>query len=282
MINQAKTFILLAMLTALLLFAGNILGGRIGFIFALVFVVLMNIVSYFFSHKFVLAMYKAKPAEKTHPELIKSVREVAHLANIPMPKVYIIPSPQANAFATGRNPKNAVVAVTEGIMQLLSKDELKGVIAHEVAHIKNRDILIQTVAATLAGIISYLATMAKWSAIFGGFGDRDSRGGGNLIAILALAIITPIIAMLIQFAISRSREYLADETGAKILHNPYGLANALEKLENSAKHQPLGMGSNATAHMFISNPFRGRGFIKMLSTHPPTSERVKRLKEMSV
>jgi len=280
--NQIKTFILLAFLTALLLFVGQIAGGYSGLIIAGVFVVVMNLVSYFFSHKIVLMMYKAKEVtEKTHPELFKIVREVVHLARIPMPKVYVIPSTQSNAFATGRDPKHAAVACTQGIMDLLSKDELKGVIAHEVSHIKNRDILIQTVAATIAGVISYVAMMARFSAIFGGFGGRD-RDSGNLISLLALAIITPIIAMLIQLAISRSREYLADESAAKILHNPFGLASALEKLENNIKHHPMKFGSPTTSSLFIANPFRGRGMVSLLSTHPPMKERIKKLKEMRV
>ena len=280
--NQFKTFILLALLTAVLLFVGRALAGPVGLAFAGVFVVLMNIFTYFFSHKLVLAMYKAKEVTAVQqPELHKMVREVAHLANIPMPKVYIIPSASPNAFATGRNPKHAVVACTQGIMELLSKDELKGVIAHEISHIKNRDILIQTVAATIAGIISYLAVMARWSAIFGGFGGRG-RDGGNLISLLVLSIVTPIVAMLIQLAISRSREYLADESAAKILHNPYGLANSLEKLESNIKQNPMKMGSPSTSSLFIANPFRGRGMVKWLSTHPPMKERIKRLKAMRV
>ncbi|MBT4823648.1 zinc metalloprotease HtpX [Candidatus Woesearchaeota archaeon] len=280
--NQLKTFILLALLTAVLLFAGRALAGPTGLAIAGVFVVLMNVFSYFFSHKLVLAMYKAKEAtEKEQPELFKLVREVAHLANIPMPKVYVIPTMSPNAFATGRDPKHAVVACTQGIMQLLSKDELKGVIAHEVSHIKNRDILIQTVAATIAGVISYLAIMARWGAIFGGLGGR-SRDGGNLISLLVLSIITPLIAMLIQLAISRSREYLADESAAKILHSSHGLASALEKLDSGIKQNPMKMGSPSTSSLFIANPFKGSGMMKLLSTHPPMKERISRLKGMNV
>ncbi|MFH1439341.1 MAG: zinc metalloprotease HtpX [Candidatus Woesearchaeota archaeon] len=279
--NQIKTFILLASLTALLLFVGNMVGGYGGLVIAGIFVVGMNIVTYFFSHKIVLAMYRAKETnEKIHPELIKIVREVSHLAGIPMPKVYIIPSEGSNAFATGRNPQNGVVACTQGIMNLLSKDELKGVIAHEISHIKNRDILIQTVAATIAGVISYVAMMARWSAIFGSFGGRDRDN--NLISLLVLAIITPIIAMLIQLAISRSREYLADESAARILHNPHGLANALEKLEHDAKNHPLRLGSPSTSSLFIVNPFRGGALVNLLSTHPPMKERINKLKNMNV
>ncbi|MBT4541030.1 zinc metalloprotease HtpX [Candidatus Woesearchaeota archaeon] len=278
--NQLKTFILLACLTALLLFVGQIAGGYTGLIFAGVFVVIMNLVTYFYSHKLVLMMYKAKEAkEKEYPDLYKSVREVAHLAGIPMPKVYVIPSSSPNAFATGRNPEHAAVACTQGIIDLLSKDELKGVIAHEISHIKNRDILIQTVAATIAGVISYVAMMARFSAIFGGFGGR-SRDGGNLISLLVLAIITPLIAMLIQLAISRSREYLADESAAKLLHNPYGLANALEKLETGIKHNPMKLGNPSTSSLFIANPFKSGMMMSLLSTHPPMKERISKLKGM--
>lgn len=278
--NQLKTFVLLSMLTALLLFVGNILGGKLGFAVALIFVVGMNLVTYFYSHKIVLFMYRAKEIkEKEDPNLFKIVREVANIADIPMPKVYMIPSSSPNAFATGRNPKNAVVACTKGILELLNRDELKGVIAHEISHIKNRDILIQTIAATIAGIISYIAAMAKWGAILGGFNrDRDS---GNMIQLLVLAIITPLIALLIQFAISRSREYLADESAAKLLNNPRGLANALEKLEAGIKHNPLGFGSPSTSSIFISNPFNAKGILTLLSTHPSTKERVRRLNEMA-
>ncbi|MBN2458456.1 zinc metalloprotease HtpX [Candidatus Woesearchaeota archaeon] len=278
--NRLKTFVLLSVLTALLLFVGQMLGGYSGLAVAGFFVVIMNIVSYFFSHKIVLMMYRAKEAkEKDQPELYKIVREVAQLAGIPMPKVYIVPSEQPNAFATGRNPKNAVVACTAGIIGLLSKDELKGVIAHEISHIKNRDILIQTVAATIAGIISYIGVMARWSAIFGGFGgDRDNN---NIIEFLVLAIVTPLIATLIQLGISRSREYLADESAARILNNPYGLAQALEKLHNAGKRVPMRLGSPSTSSLFISNPFRGGMLISLLSTHPPMEKRIARLKSMS-
>jgi heat shock protein HtpX len=280
--NQFKTVILLASLTALLLFVGQMLGGYSGLIFAGVFVVIMNLVTYFYSHKMVLAMYKAKEIkENEKPELFKMVREVAHLASIPMPKVYLIPSSSMNAFATGRDPKNAVVACTQGIIDALSKDELKGVIAHEISHIKNRDILIQTVAATIAGVISYVAIMARWSAIFGGFGGGNSRDGNNIVSLLVLAIVTPLMAMVIQLAISRSREYLADESAAKILHNPYGLANALEKLESGVKQNPMRFGNASTSSLFIINPFKSAGFMNLLSTHPPIKERVSKLKSMS-
>ncbi|MBU2561281.1 MAG: zinc metalloprotease HtpX [Nanoarchaeota archaeon] len=279
--NQFKTFVLLLALTVVLLLVGQLVGGMQGLTIAFVIVLLMNGLSYFFSHKLVLFMYKAKEAkESQHPDLFKTVREVAKLANIPMPKVYIIPSDSPNAFATGRNPKNAVVACTEGIMRLLSKDELKGVIAHEVAHIKNRDILIQTIAATIAGVISYVAMMARWAAIFGGFGGDRNNNGGGILGWLALAILAPIIALIIQLAISRSREYLADETGAKTIHNPLALASALEKLEHGIHKNPLRFGNPTTSSLFIANPFSAKGLTSLFSTHPPMDERIRRLRKM--
>ncbi len=278
--NQFKTILLLGLLTALLLFVGQIFGGRFGLVIALIFALVINIGSYWFSDKIVLAMYRAKPAsESEYPELHKMVMDVSQLANIPKPKVYILPSSASNAFATGRNPKNAAVACTQGIMDLLSKDELKGVIAHEISHIKNRDILIATIAATIAGIISYLATMAKWAAIFGGFGGRDD--GENILSLLVLAILTPIIALIIQLAISRSREYLADESAAKMLHSGHGLATGLEKISSATKDNPLRFGNKSTASLFISSPFRMRGFLSLFSTHPPVHKRISKLKSMN-
>ncbi|MBN1544586.1 zinc metalloprotease HtpX [Candidatus Woesearchaeota archaeon] len=279
--NQFKTLVLLLALTVVLLLVGQLVGGMQGLTIAFIIVLLMNGLSYFFSHKLVLFMYRAKEAkESQHPDLFRTVREVAKLANIPVPKVYIIPSDSPNAFATGRNPKNAVVACTEGIMRLLDKDELKGVIAHEVAHIKNRDILIQTIAATIAGVISYVAMMARWAAIFGGFGgNRDSDSGG-ILGWLVLAILAPIIALIIQLAISRSREYLADETGAKTTHDPLALASALEKLERGVRSNPLRFGNPTTSSLFITNPFSAKGLTSLFSTHPPMDERIKRLRKM--
>ena len=280
--NQFKTVILLGALTGILLWVGNLVGGFQGLTIALIFSIVMNFGAYWFSDKIVLAMYRAKEIkESENPRLYKIVKEVSQLANIPMPKVYILPSDASNAFATGRNYKHAAVACTHGILDLMNDDELKGVIAHEISHIKNRDTLIQSVAATIAGVISYVAFMARWAAIFGGFGGRD-RDSGGAIQLLLLAIITPILAMIIQLAISRSREYLADESAAKTLHNPYGLANALEKLEQNVKKHPLRFGNQSTAHLFITNPFSGRGILSLLSTHPPIKERVKRLKSMNV
>ncbi|MBW2999346.1 zinc metalloprotease HtpX [Candidatus Woesearchaeota archaeon] len=278
--NQLKTVVLLGALTGLLLFVGYLIGGYNGLTIGLIIALVMNFGSYWFSDKIVLAMYRAKPVkENEKPELYRTVREVTQLANIPMPKVYVVPTQNPNAFATGRNPKHAAIACTEGILNLLSKDELKGVIAHEIAHIKNRDILIATIAATIAGVISYVAFMARWAALFGGFGGRDSDSGG--LELLVLAILTPIIAVIIQLAISRSREYLADETGAKTIHNPLALASALEKLHAGAKYHPLRFGNKTAASLFIVNPFSARGLISLFSTHPPLDERINRLRNMS-
>ena len=275
--NQIKTAILLAVLTAMLLFIGS-LFGKTGFYFALIFVALMNFGSYWFSHKIVLWMYRAKEAKKSeYPKLYKIVGEVARLNNMPMPKVYIIPTETPNCFATGRNENNAVVAATEGILKILNEDELKAVIAHEFGHIKNRDILISTIAGTIAGVISYIGAMARWSAIFGG---RDDDRGNNIVSLLIIGILTPLIAMLIQLAISRSREYLADETGANTLKNGNHLADALEKIEKNVNVNPLRFGTTATAHLFIIQPFRGQVFLNLFLSHPPTQERVKRLRSM--
>lgn len=275
--NQLKTAILLALLTALFLWIGSFFG-KTGFYFALVFVGIMNFVSFWWSDKIVLWMYRAKEAKQSeYPNLHKVVKEVAHLSNLPMPKVYVIPTNSANAFATGRGPSNATVAATEGILKILSEEELKGVIAHEFAHIKNRDILISTVAGTIAGVISYISNMFLWSAIFGG---RDDDSRGNAISLLALAIITPIIASIIQLAISRSREYLADETGAKFVKNGSHLADALEKIEKNIDVNPMRFGNTATSHLFIQNPFKSSGLMALLLTHPPTQERTRRLRSM--
>jgi len=277
--NQFKTVILLGALTGILLWIGSF-WGQSGLAFALVFSIIMNFGAYWFSDKLVLAIYKAKEVkEPDAPALYKVVREVVQLTNIPMPKVYIVPGNFLNAFATGRNYKHAAVAVTRPLLDAMSEDELKGVIAHEISHIKNRDTLIQSVSATIAGVISYIAFMARWGAIFGGFG-RDSDDGGGMIELLVLAILTPLLATIIQLAISRSREFLADESAAKTLHNGEGLASALEKLEANAKSHPLKAMSTTetTAHLFIVNPFRGGALVKLFSTHPAVAERVKRLR----
>ncbi len=282
--NQIKTVFFLALLTGLLLGVGQLVGGRGGLTIALFFAVIMNFGAYWWSDKIVLAMYRAKPVtEAEAPKLYSIVREVSSLANIPMPKVYVLPTAHSNAFATGRSPGHSAVAFTQGILNLLNDNELKGVIAHELSHIKNRDTLIQVVAATIAGIISFVAFMARWAAIFGGMGGRD-RNGGGILELLVLAIVTPIIATLIQLAISRSREYLADESAAKTLHDSEGLVSALGKIHADVKFKPLRPMSTtqSTAHLFIANPFKGSGMLSLFMTHPPMEKRISRLKEIKL
>lgn len=280
--NMFKTFILLFGLTLFFIFIGNAIGGKQGATIALVIALAMNFFSYWFSDKIVLKMYGAKPVtEAEAPEFYSLVRRLASKASMPMPKVYIINEDQPNAFATGRNPEHAAVAATTGIMRILSKEELEGVMAHELAHVKHRDILIGTIAATIAGAISYMAQMAQWAAIFGGSRSSDDEGGSNPIAGIAMMIIAPIAAMLIQMAISRSREYAADEGGARLAGNPNYLAGALRKLDMASKQIPMDA-SPATAHMFIVNPLTGGGLMKLFSTHPPIEERIARLKAMSI
>lgn len=275
--NTFKTFILLAGLTALLLFIGQALGGKSGLYFALFMAFIMNMVGYWFSDKIALAMTRAQEVSvQEAPDLHRMVERLAMQAGLPKPRVYIIPQDTPNAFATGRNPEHAAVAVTQGILHLLNPAELEGVLAHELAHIKNRDILISSVAAVIAGAISYLATMAQWGAYLGmGRGD-DEEGGGNIIGVLLLAIIAPIAAMLIQMAISRSREYQADATGAKIVGTGRPLANALIKLEEYNHRLPMQV-NPAQAQMFIVNPLSAEGITRIFSTHPPVKERVARL-----
>jgi len=271
--NNVKTAILLAGLTALLVVGGGALGGQQGMTIALVLAFGMNFFSYWMSDKLVLRMYKAEEVtEAQAPELYSMVRELSTRAGLPMPKVYVIPSDQPNAFATGRNPEHAAVAVTGGITNMLSREELRGVLAHELAHIKNRDILIGTVAATIAGALTYLAHMAQWAMIFGGRDDED----GNPLAAIAMMIIAPIAAMIVQMAISRSREFQADSTGAEIAGSPGGLAGALRKLDMASKQIPM-QATEATSHMFIVNPLRGGMVAKLFSTHPPMEERIERL-----
>jgi heat shock protein HtpX len=282
--NQIKTVFLLALLAGLLMAIGYFFGGTTGLTIAFAFAILMNFGMYWFSDKVVLLTYRAKPiTKKQAPKIYEIVEEVAEEARMPMPKIYEIPSDNPNAFATGRNKDHAVVAVTNGIMRILTRDELKGVIAHEFSHIKNKDMLIQTIAATIATVISYLATMARFAAIFGGNRDGgDSRGAGDMLSLLVLAVLTPLMAMFIQLAISRSREYLADESAAKIVKNPNNLADALEKLDSAVARHPMMMGSQTTSSLFIVNPFRGMSIMNLLSTHPPIKERVKRLREMRI
>ncbi len=281
--NVLKTGFLLAVLTCLVVLVGQAIGGQQGMLIALVMALVMNFVSYWFSDKMVLAMYRAQPVdEAAAPELYSMVRGLATRAQVPMPKVYIIPTDTPNAFATGRNPEHAAVAVTEGIMRILNREELEGVIAHELSHVKNRDTLIMTIAATMAGAITYLAHMAQFAAIFGGSRrDSDERGGGGVFGALALAILAPIAAMLVQLAISRAREFHADATGAPIAGKPFGLASALEKLDQASKALPMDA-TPATAHLFIVNPLSGSMLRSLFSTHPSTEERVARLRAMAL
>lgn len=278
--NRMKTFMLMAGLTALFAVIGKALGGQTGMFIAFGLALAMNFFSYWFSDKIVLKMYRAQEvSEHEQPALYSMVRSLATRANLPMPKVYVIPGEQPNAFATGRNPEHSVVAVTEGIMRILDRDELAGVIGHELAHIKHRDILIGTIAATIAGAISMIANMAQWAMIFGA-GRSDDEEGQNPIAMLVSIIVAPIAAMLIQMAISRSREYMADEEGARIAGNPRYLSNALRKLHMASQQIPL-TATPATAHMFIVSPFSGGGaLLSLFSTHPPMEKRIARLESL--
>jgi len=278
--NVFKTAFLLAVLTAMLVLIGGAIGGQQGMVVAFVLALAMNLFSYWFSDRIVLAMYGAQPVDEARaPALHAMVRRLATRAGIPMPRVYLIPTDTPNAFATGRNPQHAAIAVTEGIMRLLDEEELEGVLAHELSHVKNRDVLIATVAATLAGAITYLAHMAQWAAIFGGRSSDDEEGGGNPIAMVVMAVLAPIAAMLVQLAVSRSREYHADATGARIAGKPWGLAKALEKLQMAQQMVPMAA-NPATAHLFIVNPLSGRALMNLFSTHPPMEERIARLRAM--
>jgi heat shock protein HtpX len=272
--NYMKTAVLLAALAVLLIFIGDMLGGRQGALIGLIFAGVINFGTYWFSDKIVLKMYRAKRVEeKDAPKLYGIVRDLSMKANLPMPKVYMMNTETPNAFATGRNPKHSAVAVTTGIMKLLSSEELTGVIGHELSHIQNRDILISTIAATIAGAISYLSHMAMWFSIFGGRGNR----GTHPAVLIFMMILAPLAAAIIQMAISRSREYGADDGGAKISGNPLYLSEALKKLAYYNKRVPLQGANEATAHMFIVNPLSAKGLTKLFSTHPPIEERVKRL-----
>jgi heat shock protein HtpX len=272
--NGLKTALLLGLLSGLLLLIGDLLGGANGIMIAFIIAAVMNIGSYWFSDKIVLRMYRAQEVGPEHP-LSQMTARLARQGNLPMPKVYVIPDTSPNAFATGRNPEHAAVAATQGILQVLSESELEGVIAHELAHVKHRDILISSVAATIAAAIMMAARMAMYAGMFGGHRD-DREGGANPIALLAMMILAPVAAMLIQAAISRSREFAADAGGARIAGNPFGLANALRKIEAAARRVPLDA-NPATAHMFIVKPFSGAGLMSLFSTHPPTEARIEAL-----
>ena len=282
MANQLKTTVLLAALTVLIVLIGRMFGGSQGMIIAFVFALIMNAGSYWFSDKIVLAMYRARELNISDaPDIHRIVTELAQRAGMPKPRIYLIPSETPNAFATGRNPEHAVVAVTSGILRLLDPDELRGVLAHELGHVKNRDILIGSIAATLAGAVMVIANMARFAAFFGLGGRDDEDGGGGVIALIAMSILAPLAAMLIQMAISRSREYLADATGARLSGNPRGLASALEKLAHAAQRLPMREANPATAHIFTVSPLTGKGITSLFSTHPPIEERVHRLRAMA-
>ena len=274
--NQIKTTVLLTLMTVFFMFIGNLLGGRQGLIIAFFFAAGMNLFSYWYSDKIVLRMYNAREATPGQaPELYGLVQDLASRAGLPTPKIYIIPQESPNAFATGRNPENAVVAVTEGLLKIMNRDELAGVLGHELAHVKHRDILIGSIAATMAGAIMMLASIARWSAIFGG-GSDDNEGLGGF-GLIIMSILAPIAAVLIQTAISRSREYMADDSGARFAQNNEGLARALEKL--GAYSGKLPMDANAsTAHMFTVNPLSGQKMMSLFSTHPPLNDRIARLR----
>lgn len=283
MTSQLKTGLLLVLLSGIILFLGQALGGGTGLMIAFGFALIMNLGSYWYSDKIVLRIYKAQELSPSEaPMLHRMVEELARKAGIPKPRVCMIPDETPNAFATGRNPQNAVVAVTEGIVRLLSPDELRGVLAHEMGHILNRDILVQSIAGVLASVIMMLANFMQWSAIFGmGRSSEEDGGGGNALVGLLLALIAPIAASLIQFAISRSREYLADATGARLCGQPLALAAALGKLTAYSQRRPMHAGNQATAHMFIVNPFSGARMASLFSTHPPVEERIARLQALA-
>ena len=276
--NTFKTAFLLTLLTLLLMFIGRAFGGQNGMILALVAAAVMNFVSYFYSDKIALAMYRAQPATREQlPRAYQAVERLTQKIGIPMPKIYVIPNDSPNAFATGRNPSHASVAVTQGILNLLTDEELEGVLAHELGHVNNRDILISSVAATIAGAITMLASIARWGMFFGGMGGRDSRDRGGGIGAILMLILAPIAASLIQLAVSRSREYQADETGARFTGNPYALASALQKLDAYSRRLPM-QATPSTAHLFIIQPLLGgMSFGSLFSTHPPIAKRIERL-----
>jgi len=277
-----RTTILLGALTGIIMAMGQWLGGTHGMTIAFIFAIIMNFGSYWFSDKIVLAAYGARQvSEAEAPMLYRIVHNLALKAGMPMPKVYIIPQDSPNAFATGRNPQHAAVAVTEGITRLMNERELTGVLAHELGHVRNRDILISSIAATLAGVIIHVANMAQWAAIFGGFGNRDDReGGGGTLGLILMAVLAPLAATIIQMAISRTREYAADDAGARLCGDPLALASALRKLGLASERIPMDA-SPQTAHMFIVNPLSGASFARLFSTHPPLEERIERLERMA-
>src|SRR5262249_34529952 len=280
--NLIKTGVLLAALTSLGVLIGGAVGGQQGMLIAFVLAIAMNFGSYWFSDRIVLSMYGAQPIEEAQaPDLYRIIRRLTTKAGIPLPRIYMIPGDTPNAFATGRNPQHAAVAVTEGIMRMLDDEEIEGVLAHELSHGRNRDPLTMTIAAPLAGVITYLAHMAQWAAMFGGARRDDEEGsGGGVIGALLMAILAPIAAMLIQMAISRAREFEADASGARLVGRPWGLAKALEKLEMASKMAPMDA-TPATAHLFIVNPLSGEGLLALFSTHPPIQERIARLRAMA-
>jgi len=275
--NQLKTALLLAALTCIIIWIGQAVGGANGMVYAFIFALALNLVSYWFSDKIVLKMYGAREiTEAQAPELYGMVHKLSASSGLPMPRVFMIDSDSPNAFATGRNPQHAVVAVTTGIMKLLNREEIEGVLAHELAHVNNRDILIGTVAAIMAGMIMIVARMAQWAAIFGGASRDERDDGGGALGFIVLAVLAPLAATVIQLAISRSREYLADATGARFAGSPFGLAKALKKISLASQRVPL-QANPSTAHMFIVNPLSGRSLMSLFSTHPPVEERIKRL-----
>jgi heat shock protein HtpX len=282
MASALKTTMLLGALTGLIMLIGGLLGGHGGVEFAFVIAMAMNFFSYWFSDKMVLRAYGAQPLDEgSAPELYSIVQELAQDARIPMPRLYLIDSDTPNAFATGRNPKHAAVAVTRGIMRLCNREELKGVLSHELSHVINRDILVSTIAATLAGVVMMLGSWMRWAALFGGLGGRDDEGRGGGLELLVMAILAPFAAMMIQLAISRTREYAADASGARLSHHPLYLASALRKLEMANERIPMSDASPATAHLFIVNPLQGGFLNRLFSTHPPLEERIHRLEQMA-
>ena len=277
--NTLKTGLLLGALTGLFMLIGGLFGGQQGVVIAFLFAMVMNFGSYWFSDRLVLKMYRAQPvSEDQAPELHAMVKNLALKASLPMPSVYIVPGDTPNAFATGRDENHAVVAVTEGLLRILSRDELEGVISHELSHIKNRDMLVGSIAATLAGAIVMLANMAQWAALFGG-GRDEEEGGSGILGLILMAVLAPLAATIIQMSISRSREYLADEGGARVSGKPYSLAGALEKLSRASRAIPM-EANPSTAHLFIVNPLTGRSLMNLFSTHPPIEERIARLRSM--